>query len=473
MGQNTEKEKAEKQIQAAEEILNRLIRNITAEYPIFGFASECFTLVPVREEIFFETDTKYIYYSPEVVLKCVAKKKMDELKYGYMHILCHGLLNHFTIGEDYSRKPMMHRLMDMEVFLMLEELKVRRRIVRELFEDTPILYDEINLMRKGCSLMKAYRNISRSADNRQNLMKSLMESAVYTAVDHHEIWMCDRQFRLLKAPQESGAGEMPLKDVREFFFEDGASLAERVKTVVQNTSAYGRAASDAGKMTSGENSNGNEAEFDTDRKTQLDYTEVLRRFLKIREMSRENPESIDKALYSLGFQMYGNIPLVEPEEETEYKCLGTVVLAIDTSGSCWGEPLRQFLAETRGIFKGLGSIQFDRFVILQCDERIWKEDSYRSVREFPDFNEETVKCYGSGGTSFVPVFDRISEMQQNGEKVECLIYLSDAIGEFPEKEPENYETFFVIPQTAYEDEESAWIKNMRPKWVHYLKLNII
>ena len=158
-------------------------------------------------------------------------------------------------------------------------------------------------------------------------------------------------------------------------------------------------------------------------------------------------------MYALGLQMYGNIPLIEPEEEAEYKCLGTIVVAIDTSGSCWGEPLEQFLAETKAMFQRLGNIRFDRFVILQCDEKIRREDSYRSAREFPDLNKESIKCFGNGGTSFVPVFDRISEMQEKGERVECLIYLSDAMGEFPENRPENYETFFVIPKMTYEDEE--------------------
>ena len=471
-------EKNEKQIRAAEEIMNRLIRSITAEYPIFGAVSECFTLVPVREEILFETDTKNIYYSPRTVLKCVVKKRMDELKYGYMHILCHGLLNHFTIGEDYSRNPIMHRLMDMEVFLMLEELKVRRKIVTELFKSVPELRNEINLMRKGSSLIKNYRNISRTLERKQELMKMLMESAVFTAVDHHDTWMHGRHFWVLKVPQESEDGGSQLKELREFFFGGSDSLAEKVKMIVQNTPAFRRSVTDGEKRVPGNDSNGDEKEFNADRKAQLDYTEVLRRFLKVREVNREDPESMDKAMYSLGLQMYGNIPLIEPEEESEYKCLGTVVVAIDTSGSCWGEPLEQFLAETKAVFRGLGNIRFDRFVILQCDEEIWREDSYRSAREFPDLNKEKIECCGNGGTSFIPVFDRISEMQEKGERVECLIYLSDAMGEFPENRPKNYETFFVIPKMIYEDEdeeleEDSYLDQMIPKWVHRLELDIV
>lgn len=481
MQKRQDAEKNEKQLRAAEEILNRLIRNITAEYPMFGIISECFELVPVREEILFETDTKNIYYSPIIVLRYVVKKKMDELKYGYMHILCHGLLNHFTIGEDYSRSPIMHRLMDMEVFLMLDGLKVRRKNVRTLFK----MVNEINLMRKGSSLMKNYRNILRTSEGKQELMKMLMQSAVFTVVDHHDTWMNGRRFWLLKVPQESEYDKNQLKDLRKFFFGDSDSLAEKVRILAENAPASRKSAADREKNVPGKGSNDDEKEFNADRKPQLEYTEVLRRFLKVREVNHENPESMDKAMYALGLQMYGNIPLIEPEEEAEYKCLGTIVVAIDTSGSCWGEPLEQFLAETKAMFQSLGNIRFDRFVILQCDEKIRREDSYRSAREFPNLNKESIKCFGNGGTSFVPVFDRISEMQEKGERVECLIYLSDAMGEFPENRPENYETFFVIPKMTYEDEEfeddeeeesyeeDSYLDQIIPQWIHRLELNLV
>lgn len=42
MQKRQDAEKNEKQLRAAEEILNRLIRNITAEYPMFGIISEYF-----------------------------------------------------------------------------------------------------------------------------------------------------------------------------------------------------------------------------------------------------------------------------------------------------------------------------------------------------------------------------------------------------------------------------------------------
>ena len=71
-----EKEKIEKKIQAAEQILNRMIQKITEEYPIFGMISECFTMIPVMGDILFETDTKNIFYKSNLsVYSCIRHNK--------------------------------------------------------------------------------------------------------------------------------------------------------------------------------------------------------------------------------------------------------------------------------------------------------------------------------------------------------------------------------------------------------------
>ena len=467
-----EKEKMEKKIQAAEQILNRMIQKITEEYPIFGMISECFTMIPVMGDILFETDTKNIFYSPFIVLKYVRKKMTEELKYGYLHILCHGILNHFTIGEDYCKKPVMHRLMDLEVFYMLEALGIRRKACEKLMQTASTWYGLIGSAMSKNGLMKCYKNITRAPDQKE--YRALMQSAEFAAVDHHECWMLNRQFVFLRQPpvHNEKQGNL-LKEIQKIFHMDSDSMLEKAGKISNNATNILTGDNASSKM-AGKGSSGEKTEVDAQKEARLNYAKVLRKFLKVREVNREDPESMDKALYSLGLQMYGNIPLIEPEDEAEYKCLGTVVLAIDTSRSCLGEPIDQFMAETKAIFRCLGKIRFKRFVILQCDDQIRKEDSYKSASQFPEMDQEEQECFGCGGTSFIPVFERICEFQGQGEKIECLIYFSDGYGEFPDKRPDGYETFFIVPKETEEnvEEDEVYPDGIIPDWVHRLELPI-
>ena len=79
-----------------------------------------------------------------------------------------------------------------------------------------------------------------------------------------------------------------------------------------------------------------------------------------------------------------------------------------------------------------------------------------------------------GGTSFIPVFERMCEFQEQGEKIECLIYFSDGYGEFPDKRPDGYETFFVVPKETEEnvEEDEVYPDGIIPDWVHRLELPI-
>ena len=86
-----------------------------------------------------------------------------------------------------------------------------------------------------------------------------------------------------------------------------------------------------------------------------------------------------------------------------------------------------------------------------------------------DFNAGQ-KMYGFGGTDFNPVFDYVDELIKDGHEVDCLIYLSDGMGRFPEKVPEGYKTFFVMPYDEF-DNNNILFGDITPDWVEkiYLK----
>jgi predicted metal-dependent peptidase len=101
-----------------------------------------------------------------------------------------------------------------------------------------------------------------------------------------------------------------------------------------------------------------------------------------------------------------------------------IVIGIDTSGSISNEQLNSFQAEIQAIMDSCPTT-IDCFY---CDHRIQGHDVFT--------RDNTVRfenCKGGGGTSFEPVFE---EVERLGLRPECLIYLTDLEGSFPDHAPE-------------------------------------
>ena len=125
-----------------------------------------------------------------------------------------------------------------------------------------------------------------------------------------------------------------------------------------------------------------------------------------------DPDSFDYTFYSYGLTMYGNMPLIEPQEWKEVQKVEEFVIVIDTSMSCSGELVKKFLEETYGVLSENDS--FFRKVnihIIQCDDQV---------------------------------------RQHTFEYLRGMIYFTDGRGIYPAKRPV-YETAFVFMEEDYED----------------------
>lgn len=106
---------------------------------------------------------------------------------------------------------------------------------------------------------------------------------------------------------------------------------------------------------------------------------------------------------------------------------GTVVVGVDTSGSIGATELDMFMAEMAGI---LEDVRPKELVIMWCDAKLQRTDY---AEEASDLNTIRAKgAPGGGGTSFCPVFNEIARL---GLEPEALVYLTDGMGSFPNKEP--------------------------------------
>ena len=75
----------------------------------------------------------------------------------------------------------------------------------------------------------------------------------------------------------------------------------------------------------------------------MDYREFLRKFSVLKEEMTVDPDSFDYNFYSYGLSLYGNMPLIEPQEWKEVQKVEEFVIVIDTSMSCSGELVKKFL----------------------------------------------------------------------------------------------------------------------------------
>jgi predicted metal-dependent peptidase len=96
--------------------------------------------------------------------------------------------------------------------------------------------------------------------------------------------------------------------------------------------------------------------------------------------------------------------------------VGNIVLAVDTSGSISEKQLEQFYAELVKL-----SYLIDEITVISCDCQIQEVIKIHKMENFL----KKISFAGRGGTSFDPVFDKVTELKLQPE---ILIYLTDGYG---------------------------------------------
>lgn len=191
------------------------------------------------------------------------------------------------------------------------------------------------------------------------------------------------------------------------------------------------------------------------RKQTLD--EFLRAFATLEETPQPSSDEFDYALYTYGFALYGNIPIIEPLETRDDKRIREFVVGIDVSGSVWGPIATRFAQMVQGVLcnEGLFSSR-PRIRIMQCDTEIVAEDVIDTPKQMQQWIGN-LRLYGGGGTDFRPVFRRVDELLERKEieNLNGVMYLTDGYGSYPERATP-YKTAFIL--TPHPDE------NMAPNW---------
>jgi len=184
----------------------------------------------------------------------------------------------------------------------------------------------------------------------------------------------------------------------------------------------------------------------------FDYRQFLRKFSVLREEIAVDPDSFDYVFYSYGLNLYGNMPLIEPQEWTEAQKIEEFAIVIDTSMSCSGELVKKFLEQTYAVLSENDS--FFRKVnihIIQCDDQVQTDQKITCEEELIEYMDN-LELRGEGGTDFRPAFEYVEKLRKEHafSQLKGLLYFTDGQGIYPNKMP-SYEVAFVFLKEDYED----------------------
>lgn len=405
------------------------------------------------DEFELSTDGELLLYSPSNVLKTLEKSGRSALMHQLMHVVLHLLFDDPVTYMGTRDKKLFGAYADLRCEILLYYLdECDSRSYQGHFEMRAAMkrYQYFEKFVSGDRVFpKSYYNLVLD----EWMSEMVRECGI--KCDQHRFWLKSDKEETKKITERwedvrrAILGEAVDSSGEEWCYSSIRNIKERFGENLWINDWYGNEQGD------------NRCLYRADFRSPLYYTDVLKDFLIEKEGSKEDPESIDRMMYSYGFDLYGDVALIEPSEDSTRKTLGTIGIALDTSGSCIGQPMSVFLRELSGILRDISeNYDIDRIIVYQCDYAIQKKDIYEDVSDLPDYLDE-MECHGFGGTSFVPV---IEDLSGEKSKVEALFYLTDGFGSYPDTIPD-YPVFFIIqrdrPNTSF---------NIIPDWVRVLEV---
>lgn len=475
------KGKKTQQKEKAKRLINQTMLELKQEFPALIYAINLLNKKNKWKELKLEesisTDGENLFYDSEKVIRECWGGDLEELKKQILHIVLHGLLGHFDMHEKYRDEELLWVSMDREVEYIVQTLfsnETADEYEDFEYEDWEDDYSYENIMKNMNEYLGDNYGISNYYQGRNNksIRKKMLSDGEYIRRDNHEMW---KQYRK-KQEADSGEGSAIGKEEisKEAAQKKQAAISEMWKQaseiVLEETSGMKSVMNKLQKQDSYGKGSGNAVlKIEADSENENSYYNMIMNLLTMKDTAREQQDEIDTMLYSYGLEMYGDVPLIEPPEETEQLEIHTICLAIDTSGSCSGPVAKKFLRESYNMVRDLGTIsQGGELYVFQCDDNIQEERYYSSIKEVELEELENMSLKGFGGTSFIPVFKRMEEIKKEEHKIDCLIYLTDGCGGYPNEKPD-YPVYFLMNEYYYKrilDQRDTYLYK---DWIHYIK----
>lgn len=377
------------------------------------------------------TDGFGIYFYPDALIY-LYKKDRIYINRAYLHIVFHCLFGHLTIPKTVDT-ALWDLAADIAVESIIDGLSVRA-VSRYVSPYRKKVYQSLREKMKVLTVAGIYQVLEEKEAGREE--DTWIGEADFEKlrgeffVDDHQLWnqeippqkMMERQ---KEWKEENEKLQTKMETFAKEASEDAEALAEQVR--VENRTRY-------------------------------DYKKFLRKFSVLKEEIQVDPDTFDYIFYHYGMEMFGNVPLIEPQETKEVHKVEDFVIAVDTSMSCKEELIRKFLEQTYSVLSE--SESFFRKIcvhIIQCDDKVQSDVVIHNQEEMERYMEQ-FEIHGFGGTDFRPVFGYVNELiaKKAFRRLRGLIYFTDGYGTFPAKKP-LYETAFVFLKEDYSDVDvPAW-----------------
>ena len=435
----------EELIRISEEIFRDVIARLTLNLRFMDIALNRYRFVPDTTD--FRCDGTLFHYSPFAVIR-IYQNDPAKLTRGYFHVVLHSLFRHVFFAE--NRMPSIWDLAaDIAVenvilglnlpCMEMEDDDEKRRVIAKLKEKAPVftaqkLYhvlsgmerDEIRLLSPLFCFDRheGWYNIRNTTGSREKLFgdetKDDVEAAGNNIFDNasHDAGKTEGQ-------QSADDEDSEIRQVRNSL-KDWQEISEKIETDLDTFSKeYGDQAQELVQS------------LKKLHREKYNYTEFLKRFMRIGEKMRLNDADFDPIFYTYGLKLYGNLPLIEPLEFKEMNNIRELVIAIDTSGSVQGDMVQGFLQKTFNILsQSENFFAFFNIHILQCDMKIRDVTVIRTREDFSRCLEK-MEIRGLGGTDFRPVFSYVEEQLEKGNLRDPggILYFTDGDGVYPKKKP--------------------------------------
>ena len=369
------------------------------------------------------TDGLKIAYEPHYLADLYRENPMLVNRV-YLHMVFHCIFRHLfrPCPED---RELWNLSCDMAVEALIDGMH-HRSIRMGVHPFRRAVYDELRKTLKVLTAEGIYRELKK-ADYRPEQRARMVQEF---CIDDHTYW---------PAPPEE-EGPKPPSPLMAKLKKHWKDVSDRMQTEL----SIGReAGTEDGDLSD---------ELAVENRERYDYRTFLKTFAVLKEEMQIDPDSFDYVFYSYGLRMYGNMPLIEPQEWKETHKIEEFVIVIDTSMSCSGDLVRKFLEETYHILAETES--FFRKVhirILQCDDAVRADQLITTGEELKQYMDH-LQLYGDGGTDFRPAFTYVQQLIDQGEfkNLKGLLYFTDGKGTFPRKRPP-YDAAFILFREDYKE----------------------
>ena len=369
------------------------------------------------------TDGLKIAYEPHYLADLYRENPMLVNRV-YLHMVFHCIFRHLfrPCPED---RELWNLSCDMAVEALIDGMH-HRSIRMGVHPFRRAVYDELRKTLKVLTAEGIYRELKK-ADYRPEQRARMVQEF---CIDDHTYW---------PAPPEE-EGPKPPSPLMAKLKKHWKDVSDRMQTEL----SVGReAGTEDGDLSD---------ELAVENRERYDYRTFLKKFAVLKEEMQIDPDSFDYVFYSYGLRMYGNMPLIEPQEWKETHKIEEFVIVIDTSMSCSGDLVRKFLEETYHILAETES--FFRKVhirILPCDDAVRADQLITTGEELKQYMDH-LQLYGDGGTDFRPAFTYVQQLIDQGEfkNLKGLLYFTDGKGTFPRKRPP-YDAAFILFREDYKE----------------------